>query len=208
MADVFYSRFIPSLNQYLSFRVASSSPLPTPYNGPLGPNPSPGPSPSQPPRSDTDLLRDWHAIPRVGEFWGPFQPDYLGRLLADPHSFPAIGLWDGVPFGYFELYWAKEDLLGRHAPDDVRDWDRGIHVMIGEEWARGRVAAWLTSLVHWCFIADLRTMSVCLEPRVDNSRMLRHLETLGFVKEKTVTLPHKQSWYVTLRRESWQGPSL
>ncbi|RDA89114.1 hypothetical protein CP532_2216 [Ophiocordyceps camponoti-leonardi (nom. inval.)] len=205
MGDVFYSRFIPSVGQYLSFRIASSSPSPVPYNGPIGPGPSP---PNPAPRSDTSLLQAWHAIPRVSDFWGPFQPDYLPRLLADSHSFPAIGLWDGVPFGYFELYWAKEDLLGRHAPDDVADWDRGIHVMIGEEWARGRVAAWMTSLVHWCFIADLRTMTVCLEPRVDNARMLYHLEALGFIKEKIVTLPHKQSWYVTLRRESWQGPSL
>ncbi|PFH57962.1 hypothetical protein XA68_14341 [Ophiocordyceps unilateralis] len=205
MGDVFYSRFIPSVGQHLSFRVASSSPLPVPYRGPLGPGPRP---PARDSQSDTCLLRAWHAIPRVSEFWGAFQADYLHGLLADPHSFPAIGLWDGVPFGYFELYWAKEDLLGRHAPDDVADWDRGIHVMIGEDWARGRVAAWLTSLVHWCFIADLRTMTVCLEPRVDNSRMLHHLEALGFVKQKIVTLPHKQSWYVTLRRESWQGPSL
>ncbi|RDA90613.1 hypothetical protein CP533_2791 [Ophiocordyceps camponoti-saundersi (nom. inval.)] len=208
MGDVFYSRFIPSVGQYLSFRVASSSPLPVPYSGPIGPGPSPPIDPSSPQLSDTFLLQAWHAIPRVSEFWGPFQPDYLPCLLSDGHSFPAIGLWDGVPFGYFELYWAKEDLLGRHAPDDVADWDRGIHVMIGEDWARGRVAAWLTSLVHWCFMADLRTMTVCLEPRVDNDRMLHHLQALGFTKEKIVTLPHKQSWYVTLRRESWQGPSL
>lgn len=171
MGDVFYSRFVPSVGQYLGLRVASSSARPVPHPGPVGPAP---PDAARAARlaamSDAALLESWHANPRVSDFWGPFDPDGLARALAAPHSFPVIGLWDGVPFGYFELYWVREDLLGRHVGSDVGDWDRGLHIMIGEEWARGRVAPWLTGLVHWCLTADLRTMSVCLEPRVDNQR--------------------------------------
>lgn len=171
MGEIFYTRFVPSVGQYLSFRVASVSPLPVPYMGPVGPKP-----PEQThlrSLADTALLESWYSNPRVAEFWGRYTPDLLTNALNSRHSFPAIGLWDGVPFGYFELYWVKEDLLGRYAGGAIDDWDRGCHVLIGEEWARGRVQSWLTSLVHWLFCADYRTMSVCLEPRVDNTRFVR-----------------------------------
>jgi hypothetical protein len=45
-----------------------------------------------------------------------------------------------------------------------------VHALVGEEWARGLVPLWLTSVVHWIFVVDYRTMSVCCEPRVDNQR--------------------------------------
>lgn len=170
MGEVFYSRFIPSVGQYLAFRVASASPRPVPYPGPVGPDP-----PNQPhlcTLTDAELLERWHRNPRVSAFWGKYTPGMLTNALRSRHSFPAIGMWDGVPFGYFELYWVKEDLLGRHAGSDVDDWDRGCHVLVGEEWARGRVQTWLTSLVHWLFSVDYRTMSVCVEPRVDNERLV------------------------------------
>jgi hypothetical protein len=171
MGEVFYTRFIPSVGQYLSFRVASLSPAPVPYMGPVGPNPPPAHAHSQLlAMTDSALLETWRASPRVSAFWGPYEPDFLANALRSRHSFPVIGLWDGVPFGYFELYWVKEDVLGRHAGSVVDDWDRGFHVLIGEEWARGRVQAWVSSLVHWSFCADYRTMNVCIEPRVDNTR--------------------------------------
>lgn len=170
MGEVFYTRFIPSVGQYLSFRVASISPKPVPYMGPIGSK-----SPLQPHllnMTDSALLETWHSNPRVSAFWGEYAPNQLLSALQSRHSFPAIGLWDGVPFGYFELYWVKEDLLGRYAGSTVEDWDRGCHVLIGEEWARGRVQSWLTSLVHYLFCTDYRTMSICLEPRVDNARLV------------------------------------
>ncbi|KAK4096125.1 hypothetical protein N658DRAFT_501942 [Parathielavia hyrcaniae] len=217
MGEVFYTRFIPSVGQYLSFRVASVSPKPVPYMGPVGADKSPSsasaPASSQQRLSsmtDSALLEMWHANPRVSRFWGKYAPSMLASALQSRHSFPAIGLWGGVPFGYFELYWVKEDLLGRYAgsASATDDWDRGCHVLVGEEWARGRVQSWLTSLVHWMFCADNRTMSVCLEPRVDNARFIRHLEDAGFTKEKEITFPHKQAWFGRLRRETWDGPAL
>jgi len=189
MGEVFYTRFVPSVGQYLSFRVASISPTAVPYLGPVGPNPpSPWSTPplttgkTTPPQSvnlktlsDSQLLKQWHDLPRVSSFWGPYSDSMLPTALRSRHSFPVIGLWDGVPFGYFEIYWVKEDLLGRYIGGDcggsgAGDWDRGIHVLVGEEWARGRVQAWLSSLVHWVLTAEYRTQSVCVEPRVDNCR--------------------------------------
>lgn len=169
MGEVFYTRFIPSAGQYLSFRIASSSPNPVPY---LGPTSSDTAASSE--RShlttlcDIVLVQMWLSSPRVSKFWGGYVPNFLTNALTSKHSFPVIGMWDGVPFGYFEIYWVKEDTLGRYI--DTDDWDRGIHVFIGEEWARGKVQAWMSSLVHWIFSFDNRTMSVCMEPRVDNER--------------------------------------
>ncbi|GKU06802.1 lysine n-acyltransferase [Fusarium langsethiae] len=206
MGEVFYTRFVHSVDQYLSFRVASISPNPVPYLGPVGPKPPEQSHLST--MSDTSLIQMWMKKPRVSAFWGEYDDKFLTNILNQPNSFPVIGLWDGVPFGYFEVYWVKEDILGQHIGGDAADWDRGIHVFIGEEWARGRVPIWLTGLVHWCFTSDYRTMSVCLEPRVDNARFLQGLENTGFSRERQVSFPHKQSWLVRMRREQWEGPAL
>lgn len=167
MGEIFYTRFIPSVGEYLSFRVASLSSKPVPYWGPVGPKQCSNPELLN--LTDQDLLKRWLGNKRVKTFWGPYVPEFLSRATSLEHSFPVIGLWDGIPFGYFEIYWVKEDILGRYL-GEAGDWDRGLHVLVGEEWSRGRVRFWLSSLVHWCLTADYRTMNVCLEPRVDNSR--------------------------------------
>ncbi|KAF3765352.1 hypothetical protein M406DRAFT_36571 [Cryphonectria parasitica EP155] len=210
MGEVFYTRYIPSAGQYLSFRVASSSPKPVPYLGPVSPSAAEktksGSHSHLTTLCDIVLVQMWLSNPRVAKFWGGYVPNFLTNALASRHSFPVIGMWDGVPFGYFEVYWVKEDVLGRYISAD--DFDRGIHVFVGEEWARGKVSSWMSALVHWIFCADYRTASVCMEPRVDNARFIQHLQHDGFVGEKQISFPHKQSWFGRLRRETWEGPSL
>lgn len=176
-AEVFYVRYIPSLQQYLSFRV------------PFVPMVQSGKGPGTPISSavtgieqhltenicsDVDTLHRWMNVPRVEAMWaegGPksAQEKFLLDNLTSRHKFPVIGCWDGKPFGYFEIYWVKEDPLGRLL-GHVDNYDRGIHLLIGEQEFRGahRVAVWLSALVHHCFLADMRTESVVLEPRVDN----------------------------------------
>ncbi|KAI0837243.1 acyl-CoA N-acyltransferase [Hypoxylon sp. FL0890] len=206
MGEVFYTRFIPSIGKYLSFRVASLSPKPVACLGPVGPGERENSHLST--LSDTSLLQMWLSSPRVSAFWGQYYPQFLSNALQSRHSFPAIAMWDGVPFGYFEIYWVKEDILGRYMGNDAQDFDRGIHVLIGEEWARGRVQQWLSSIVHWCFQADYRTMNICLEPRVDNERFIQHLQYGGFSKEREVSFPHKRAWLCRLRRDVWDGPAM
>lgn len=206
MGEVFYSRFVPSVGQYLSFRVASISPKPVPYYGPVGQKPAEHTHLTT--YSDAALLDMWMAKPRVSAFWNDHSPEFLTNSLKQPNSFPVIGLWDGVPFGYFEIYWVKEDILGKHLGSEAEEWDRGLHVLIGEEWARGRVPIWLSGLTHWCLTSEYRTMSVCLEPRIDNARFLQRLEFCGFAREKQISFPHKQSWFVRMRRDQWEGPAL
>ena len=190
-----YTRYIPSVGQYLSFRTASMSSKSPAFRGPtsggsggtpnfLPPNSSVNPStlPSLGNINlcpcDTDLLHDWMNQLRVSAFWGEQGPiskqeAFLEKGLNDKHSFPVIGCWDGRPFGYFEIYWVKEDQLGRHLTgSDVNDWDRGFHALVGEQEFRGehRVKVWMSALVHCCWLADPRTQRVLVEPRVDNTK--------------------------------------
>ncbi|KAI1182304.1 acyl-CoA N-acyltransferase [Nemania serpens] len=206
--EIFYTRFVPSVGKYLSFRIASLSPRPVPHLGPVGKGEKDKDLAHLCALSDTSLLQMWLSKPRVSAFWGGYHDNFLPDALKSQHSFPAIGLWDGVPFGYFEVYWVKEDPLGQYIGNEAQDFDRGMHVLVGEEWARGKVATWLSSLIHWCWQADNRTMNIYLEPRVDNARFLDHLQNAGFSKEKQVALPHKQAWLCRLRRDAWEGPAL
>ncbi|TVY27207.1 N(6)-hydroxylysine O-acetyltransferase [Lachnellula hyalina] len=241
--EMFYTRYIPSMGQYLSFRCASLASKAVAYNGPVSsPHPArhsaasslsslpahvsalditPPPPNSSSETEDTTLMTDvqllhkWMNDPRVSRFWGcsgpvKIQEDFLRSNLTSNHSFPAIGMWDGKPFGYFELYWVKEDILGRHLGDGAGDHDRGVHVLIGEQEFRGkhRVQCWLTALAHWAFVQDYRTNAVVLEPRVDNERFISLLNDAGYLKEREITFPHKQSAFVKLRRENFEAPAL
>ncbi|KAI9371516.1 hypothetical protein BJX61DRAFT_534718 [Aspergillus egyptiacus] len=199
--EAFYVRYIPSLGQYLSFRVAS---LPCQKDMPNGPFParqfSPAVNMDEPASStpsDLEYLHKWMNEPRVNLAWGEAGPisrqeAFLRQNLSKRHSFPVIGCWDGQPFGYFEIYWVKEDPLGSLI-GGVDNYDRGIHVLVGEQEFRGphRVSVWLSSLVHYCWLADMRTQTVMLEPRVDNEKIINYLQEAGFYKDGEVTFPHK-----------------
>lgn len=175
--EVFYVRYIPSVQQYLSFRVPylpSSKPQSDPATPPLSINSIEHQFQNMP--SDLDVVHRWMNNPRVNAAWGESGPpehqaEFLRTNLRNKHSFPVIGCWDGKPFGYFEIYWVKEDRLGQLL-GGAENYDRGIHLLIGEQEYRGphRVAIWLSALVHYCWLADLRTQTVMLEPRVDNEK--------------------------------------
>lgn len=204
--ETFYTRYIPSLGQYLSFRVASLSKRPILYNGPFSQH-SGGADPLSSGRdilrntvansdasvptlshangngdksdtnnkTDVELLHKWMNDPRVSYSWGEdgpieHQEEFLKHGLTSRHSMPVIGCFDGKPFGFFEIYWVKEDRLAQYLGGDVGDWDRGLHVLVGEEEFRGphRIKVWLSALIHYCLLADSRTNAVMLEPRVDN----------------------------------------
>ncbi|KAH8149341.1 uncharacterized protein LAJ45_06420 [Morchella importuna] len=186
-----YKRWVPSLKEFISFRLASAE-------------------------TDAELVHRWMNDPRVAEFWGEDGGDvektreFLKKGLESSHCYPVIGCWNDEPFGYFEVYWVKEDNLGKFATG-CGPWERGVHCLVGEQKFRGphRVGVWISSLVHYMFLDDPRTQTVMLEPRVDNEKFIKYLTEAGFYKEKEFAFPHKQAALMKLEREAWEtGPLL
>lgn len=178
---IVYQRHIPWLDRTLSFRAVNI---------------------------EYDLARfnRWMNDPVVAAAWreegdpGKHRA-YLENIAADPHVIGLIGCLDSEAFGYFEVYWAKED---RIAPFyDVDDFDRGWHVLIGEPRLRGKpfVTAWLPSLSHYLFLDDCRTQRAVIEPRSDNHKMIRNLSLGGYANLKEFDFPHKRAMLGMLLRE-------
>lgn len=156
--------------------------------------------------ADLALLHRWMNDPRVDAFWNEAgdlaqHRAYLAKLDADPHMIPLLGCIGERAFCYFEIYWAKESRLGPYY--DAHDWDRGWHVLVGEEVCRGRewITAWLPSLMHYLFLDDARTQRIVGEPRTDHAAQLRNLDRAGFGRIKEIVLPHKRAVLVRLERE-------
>lgn len=178
---VVYQRYIPWLDRTLSFRAVDL-------------------------QQDLDRFSRWMNEPVVAASWqeeGDLvkHQTYLQNIASNPHVTGLIASLDGEAFGYFEVYWAKED---RIAPFyDVDDFDRGWHVLIGEPLFRGKpfVTAWLPSISHYLFLDDCRTQRVVIEPRSDNHKMIRNLVKCGYANLKEFDFPHKRAVLGMLLRE-------
>jgi acetyl CoA:N6-hydroxylysine acetyl transferase len=185
---VVYSRYIPWLGQTFTFRTVDIA-------------------------ADLARFNRWMNDPRVDYFWqeaGDIDKHraYLGKIEADPHMLTLFGCMDGEAFCYFEVYWAKENRLGPYY--DVENYDRGWHVVVGEDGYRGRhyVATWLPSLMHYLFLDDPRTQRIVGEPRADHAQQIRNLERSGFASIKEFDFPHKRAMLVMLLRERYFGERL
>jgi acetyl CoA:N6-hydroxylysine acetyl transferase len=147
----------------------------------------------------------WMNNPRVSAFWElegsrEQHAEYVRRILENTAVEPLIGNFDGEPFAYFEAYWAERDRIAPYY--DVRAFDRGIHMLVGEERYRGpeRVKAWMLGLVHYLLSSDPRTERIVSEPRSDNAKMIGYLEQAGFAKVKEFDFPHKRAALMVLER--------
>lgn len=183
-----YARFIPWLDQVLSFRALDIE-------------------------ADLECFNRWMNDPQVDKVWeegGDLNRhrSYLQKRIADPHMLPLIGCFDDQPFGYFEIYWAKENRLGPYY--DADDYDRGWHVAVGEPAFRGKawITAWLPSLMHFMFLDDPRTQRIVGEPSATHAQQIRNLEKSGFAKVKHFDFPHKRALLVMLLRERYFGDRL
>lgn len=178
---IVYQRHISWLNCTLSFRVVDIE-------------------------QDLKRFNRWMNDPVVAQFWqeeGDLASHhaYLKGIAADPHVIGLIGCFDEEAFGYFEVYWAKENRLAPFY--DADDFDRGWHVLIGESAFRGKpfVTAWLPSISHYLFLDDCRTRRIVIEPRADNHKMIRNLAKGGYANLKEFDFPHKRAMLGMLLRE-------
>ncbi|MFD9432124.1 GNAT family N-acetyltransferase [Streptomyces sp. NPDC060002] len=91
---------------------------------------------------DLGLVGRWMNDPDVAAFWELAGPEsmtarHLRRQLAgDGRSVPCLGVLEGRPMSYWEIYRADLDPLACHYP--ARPHDTGIHLLIGGDADRGR----------------------------------------------------------------------
>lgn len=185
---IVYKRYIPWLSAALTFRTVDID-------------------------VDLEHFNRWMNEPAVVKFWqeaGDLHKHrkYLEAIDSDAHVVNLVACLDDQPFGYFEIYWAKEDRIAPYY--DVADYDRGWHVLIGEPHMRGKrfVTAWLPSISHYLFLDDHRTQRLVIEPRADNEKMIRNLGRCGYANLKEFDFPHKRAVLSTLSRERFFSEQL
>ncbi len=91
---------------------------------------------------DLPLIARWMNDPAVAVFWGLAGPrsvteGHVRRQTdGDGRSVPCLGVLDGTPMSYWEIYRADLDPVARHCP--ARPHDTGVHFLIGGVADRGR----------------------------------------------------------------------
>jgi RimJ/RimL family protein N-acetyltransferase len=91
---------------------------------------------------DLPLVARWMNDPAVAAFWqlagerSVTERHLRAQLDGDGRSVPCLGLLDGTPMSYWEVYRADLDPLARHYP--ARPHDTGLHVLVGAAADRGR----------------------------------------------------------------------
>ncbi|MET4927638.1 GNAT family N-acetyltransferase [Streptomyces sp. PSRA5] len=148
---------------------------------------------------DLTLISRWMNDPAVAAFWelaGPeaVTADHLrAQLRGDGRSVPCLGVLDGVPMSYWELYRADLDPLARHYP--ARPHDTGLHLLIGGVADRGRgVGTTLLRAVSE-LVLDHRPLCgrVIAEPDLRNTPSVSAFLSAGFRFSAELDLPGKRA---------------
>jgi RimJ/RimL family protein N-acetyltransferase len=113
---------------------------------------------------------------------------------------PCLGLLDGTPVSYWEVYRADLDPLARYYP--ARPHDTGVHLLLGPSRARGRGLGSLliAALAERILLARPRCNRVVAEPDVRNLPSVRVFERAGFEFTAELALPTKRAALMIRRR--------
>uniref|UniRef100_UPI0031DD3ACB GNAT family N-acetyltransferase n=1 Tax=Streptomyces hawaiiensis TaxID=67305 RepID=UPI0031DD3ACB len=148
---------------------------------------------------DLALIARWMNDPVAAEFWelaGPQEVtrDHLrAQLAGDGRSVPCLGLLDGAPMSYWEIYRADLDPLARHYP--ARPHDTGIHLLLGGVADRGRgLGGLLLRAVADLVLARRPSCArVIAEPDIRNTPSIAAFLTAGFRFSAEVDLTAKRA---------------
>ncbi|EGO03326.1 hypothetical protein SERLA73DRAFT_83246 [Serpula lacrymans var. lacrymans S7.3] len=183
--EVLYRRFCPMVGQMLEFTHFN---LEEKENG----NDYVG--------AHLDAFHRWHNDERVNRGWGEKgsmekHRKYVREVMNDPSVLPVMMSWDGELMGYLEIVWIKENHVSQYIPGGTKDWDRGIHVLVGEDKFRGyeRAQSWYRSLHQYCFLADPRTETVVAEPKSSNTGMVEVSMGTSMHVQTLFDFPYKRS---------------
>ncbi|WP_405619972.1 GNAT family N-acetyltransferase [Streptomyces sp. NBC_00076] len=148
---------------------------------------------------DLALVSRWMNDPAVAEFWALSGPqatteEHLrGQLVGDGRSVPCLGVLDGTPMSYWEIYRADLDPLARHYA--ARPHDTGIHVLLGDVSDRGRGlgSALLNAVADLVLDKRPTCARVVAEPDLRNMPSVAAFLGAGFRFSAEVDLPAKQA---------------
>lgn len=148
---------------------------------------------------DLPLISRWMNDPTVAEFWQLSGPRSLAadhvhaQLAGDGRSVPCLGVLDGTPMSYWEIYRADLDPLARHYP--ARPHDTGIHLLIGAVTDRGRGlgSALLRAVADLTLDKRPACARVIAEPAMRNTPSVSAFLSAGFRFSAEVDLPDKRA---------------
>ncbi|MEU4154682.1 GNAT family N-acetyltransferase [Streptomyces sp. NPDC026659] len=148
---------------------------------------------------DLALVHRWMNDPAVAAFWelaGPLsttESHLRAQLDGDGRSAPCLGVLNGTPVGYWEIYRADLDPLARHYP--ARPHDTGIHLLIGDASHRGRGLGSILLAAVADLILDRRLFCtrVVAEPDMRNTPSVAAFLSAGFRRADEVDLPGKRA---------------
>lgn len=155
---------------------------------------------------DLSLLVGWMNDPVVHAYWqlaGDTERT-AGHVRAqsagDGRSIPCLGLLDGLPISYWEIYRADLDPLARHYPSRLHD--TGVHLLIGSEEDRGRGLGrtLLRAVGTLVFRNRPRCARVVAEPDVRNTASAAAFAAAGFRRAGEIELPDKRAVLMILDR--------
>ncbi|MER7184131.1 GNAT family N-acetyltransferase [Streptomyces hyaluromycini] len=148
---------------------------------------------------DLPVISGWMNDPAVAAFWqlagsGAQTEDHLhAQLAGDGRSVPCLGVLDGVPMSYWEIYRADLDPLARHYP--ARPHDTGVHLLVGDVADRGRGlgSALLRAVADLVLDHRPACARVVAEPDLHNTPSVAAFLNAGFRYAAEVDLPGKRA---------------
>lgn len=151
------------------------------------------------PGRDTPLVSRWMNDPAVAAFWELEGPESVverhlrPQVDGDGRSVPCLGVLDGIPMSYWEIYRADLDPLARHYP--ARPHDTGIHLLIGTVADRGRGLGSVLLRYVADHVLDKRPSCarVVAEPDLRNTPSVSAFLSAGFRYSAEVDLPDKRA---------------
>ncbi|WP_458246043.1 GNAT family N-acetyltransferase [Streptomyces sp. MAI_2237] len=148
---------------------------------------------------DLPLISRWMNDPAVAAFWELAGAQSVtgahlrAQLDGDGRSVPFVGVLDGTPMSYWEIYRADLDPLARHYP--ARPHDTGIHLLVGEVADRGRGlgSALLRAVADLALDRRPACARVVAEPALRNIPSFAAFLTAGFRFSAEIDLPDKRA---------------
>ncbi len=148
---------------------------------------------------DLPIIGRWMNDPAVAAFWGLAGPqnateEHLrSHFTSDGRSVPCLGLLEGTPMSYWEIYRADLDPLARHYP--ARPHDTGVHLLIGAVGDRGRGLGGILLRAVADLALDKRPACarIIAEPDIRNTPSVAAFLDAGFRFSAEIDLPAKRA---------------